>query len=296
MTLFLGVDGGGSKTRAIVCDVHGSIVAEGEGPSSNPISVGFEQAGAALKGAVAATSVRRDAIAAGCFGVAGVDREEDRTRLERWVIAQDFAPRAVVVHDSELVLAAGTPDGWGVGLICGTGTIAFGTARSGQRARAGGLGWLIGDEGSGYAIGVAALRAAMHSVDGRNSATTLLAAVLEEYHLETPADLVAHVYRPAATRAEIARLARVVLALQDAGDASARAIIVQAATDAGALVSTVMRRLGEPDAPLALAGGLVAHAGYRADICSRGGVPEARTILVDDPARGAVILARRLVA
>jgi len=297
--LLLGVDGGGSKTRAIVCTLQGVVLGAGAAPSSNLNSVGMDRAKAALRSAVDAATATAGAgaprFAAACFGVAGLNREEDRVRFEQWVVEQQFAPRVSVVNDSEIVLAAGTPDGWGMGLICGTGSIAFGRSRDGARqAQAGGWGWLMGDEGSGYAIGVAALRAATQAADGRSEARALLSGVLEAWGLASPPDLIAYGYRPEATRAEVARLASVVFRLSDAGDAHARAIVDDAAAGAALLVTTLARALGEPDAPLALAGGLLSgHAGYRTAICERAGVPAERARVVQDPAQGAIVLARR---
>lgn len=307
MRVALGVDGGGSKTRALVevieGDGDGRVVGAYEAASSNPKSVGVEAARRALtdaaRGALAAAGVTGESAAA-CFGVAGLDREEDRAAMETWARAQGFAPpeRTRVVHDAELVLAAGTPEGWGLGLVCGTGSVAFGASRDGRRARAGGWGWLMGDEGSGYALGVDALRTATQHADGRRTdGARLLAAVMQAWDVAMAEDLIARAYAPETTRAEVAKLAGVALRLADEGDGVARQIVDGGAAAAALLVTTVARSLGAEGAPLAVAGGLVAgHAGYRAAICARAGVVAERVRVVDDPARGALVLARRSLA
>ena len=138
-------------------------------------------------------------MAAVGLGLAGVDRPEDRALFEGWAAGRFGGAPVVIANDAELVLAAGTPDGWGIALISGTGSIVFGRSPHGEMARAGGWGHILGDEGSGYAIGVEALRAVMRAFDGRGPATALTDAVLLHWSLKTPPDLVGRVYRdPAA--------------------------------------------------------------------------------------------------
>jgi N-acetylglucosamine kinase-like BadF-type ATPase len=297
MTLLLGVDGGGTKTRAVLCrdDV---VVGEGEGPSSNPLAVGEAAALEAIGQAIgrAAASANGAEIAAVCIGLAGVDREYERARIEHHVQNARFAPRAAVVHDSELVLAAGTPDGIGIGLVCGTGSLAFGRAPDGRRARAGGWGPIVDDEGSGYAIGAALLRAAARSEDGRRPAPAVAAAVREAFGASTFIDVVASIHRPDAVRADVARLAPIAFRLALAGDAAARAIIDAAADVAAGLIRAVEATLGAKGLPVALAGGLcVREASYRESICARLGIAKDLVAVVADPALGAVALARALV-
>ncbi|MFI5184207.1 MAG: N-acetylglucosamine kinase, partial [Vicinamibacteria bacterium] len=152
--LLLAVDGGGTKTQAQVADLGGNVLARGLGPSSNHHRVGFEESARAMTTAIegalqhvlgprsmghgpAWRSVR---IVAACFGLAGVDVPEDEAQISSWVKAQAIAKDFVVVNDSELVLAAGTPDGWGVALISGTGSVCLGRTREGRSLRVGGWG------------------------------------------------------------------------------------------------------------------------------------------------------------
>ena len=98
--------------------------------------------------------------------------------MSAWVKQQEVAPAFLVVNDIELIMAGGTPDGWGVALISGTGSNCLGRARDGSIARVGGWGALMGDEGSGYALGARALRVAGQAFDGRAEAPALLDAAL----------------------------------------------------------------------------------------------------------------------
>src|SRR5688500_7590818 len=126
--LLLAVDGGGTKTQAVVSDLDGKVLARGLAPSSTVHNVGFEQSCQALTIAIevaiftvlvpqalAEGRVRRYArIAAACFGLAGVDSKEDEVEVSRWVRELEISSRFTVINDSELILAAGTPEGWGV--------------------------------------------------------------------------------------------------------------------------------------------------------------------------------------
>ena len=195
--LLLGLDGGGSKTLALLTDAAGHVVGRGMAGASNYQNIGEIAAWAALDPAIAAAfadaASQPSAVAAVGLGLAGVDRPEDRALFEGWAAKRFGGAPVVIANDAELVLAAGTPDGWGIALISGTGSIVFGRSPQGEMARAGGWGHIMSDEGSGYAIGVEALRAVMAPFDGRGPATALTDAVLAHWSLKTPPDLVGRV-------------------------------------------------------------------------------------------------------
>ena len=297
--LFLGIDGGGSKTRALLADQTGALLGVGTAPSSNYQSVGWEAATGALQTAI--TAAMQDApphgtIVSACFGLAGVDRPADREVYSAWVTRQAFAPRFTIVNDAELVLAAGTPAGWGVALICGTGSICYGRAPDGRTVRAGGWGYLLGDEGSGYDIGVQALRRATQTADGRANARTILDVILEHWKLTEPVELIGYVYRPETTRATIAALGERIATLAGRGDADAQAIMDRAALDLGRLVAAVVHKLDLAEPPVALGGGLVTNnPELQERIMAHAEVPLGPPCAVDDPARGALVIARRLL-
>ncbi|HEX6290723.1 MAG TPA: BadF/BadG/BcrA/BcrD ATPase family protein [Herpetosiphonaceae bacterium] len=297
--LILGVDGGGSKTRALLAGCDGAILGVGTARSSNYQSVGWDAATSALRQAIDAAlshAGANDTIVAACFGLAGVDRPADRELYTAWVTRQAFAPRFTIVNDAELVLAAGTPTGWGVALICGTGSICYGRAPDGRTARAGGWGYLLGDEGSGYDIGVQALRLATQTADGRAQAHAVLSAILDHWQLTDASALIGHVYRPETTRAMIATLGGQIANLAAQGDSDAQAIMDRAALELGRLAAAVVRRLDLSEPPVACGGGLlVANAGLQQGIVAHAGVPLGPLRTVDDPARGALVIARRLL-
>ncbi len=306
--LLLVVDGGGTKTQAIVTDLAGTVLGRGLGPSSNLHNVGFNETCRALTEAIegalmhvlgpgvraAGPGWRSARIAAACFGLAGVDAPEDEVQMARWVREQTIAARFMVVNDAELVLAGGTPEGWGVALISGTGSVCLGRSRDGRTARVGGWGPLLGDEGSGYDIAMRALRLATQAADGRAAAPALLKAVLEHWSLRDPAMLIRFVHDPARTPAELARLATVALALAVKGDAAARCVVDEAARELARHVDTVVRSLRLKRPPLAVAGGLL---GGQLRAATLGAIKSEMGPVryVADPSQGAVALARRLL-
>ncbi len=304
-TLLLGLDGGGSKTLALLADAAGRVMGRGAAGSSNYQNIGAEAAWAALDAAIAAAfadaGMTPGPVAAVCLGLAGVDRPEDRALFEGWAAGRFGAAAVIIANDAEIVLAAGTPAGWGVALISGTGSIVFGRHPSGAMARAGGWGHILGDEGSGYAIGLAALRAVMAAFDGRGPATALTEAVLAHWGLASPTDLVGRVYRQGADTSEIAALARLVDAAAAAGDGVALEILRQAGRDLALTVEAVVRRLALPaPTPTALAGGVVVH-GRQARAAFLAAAAERHLALdpvtpVVEPAQGAVRLAVALLS
>ena len=167
----LGIDGGGTTTEAWLAEPGCHVLGRGTAGPSNAKAVGPEAARQALdtaiRGAFHAAGLTSSPVDVICLGLAGFDRPDDRKILAGWADEAGWARRIVMVNDGDLVIAAGTPEGWGVGVIAGTGSIAVGRAKDGRTARAGGWGHLIGDEGSAYGIVLDALRLVARRADGR---------------------------------------------------------------------------------------------------------------------------------
>jgi N-acetylmuramic acid 6-phosphate etherase len=156
-----------------------------------------------------------------------------------------------------IALASGTSSElYGVVVISGTGMIVYGVDKTGQRRRAGGWGALLGDKGSGYAIGIAALTAIANATDGLGPPTTLQDFVLKHVGLARPQDLIGWLYSDVSW-ARFAALAPLVVQAAERGDPVANTIIQQAASDLTATVMAVVHGLGLEQAhfPLVLAGG-----------------------------------------
>jgi N-acetylglucosamine kinase-like BadF-type ATPase len=265
--LILGIDGGGTKTVALLAKASEqggpTVIARGSSGASNPRSVGFELAAAALNAAVAAAfhaaGIPPGTVAAACLGLAGAGRESERRELQSWADARRLAARFVQVHDALPVLAAGAPDLCGIALIGGTGSLAFGRNQAGDSARCGGWGYLFGDEGSGYSLAREALRAVAHEADGRGPATSLTERLLSRLRISRAENLVEAIYHADVDRATVASLADLVLEAARAHDPVAIALVDRAAGDLAEMVVAVAARLrfGEEPFPLALTGGLL---------------------------------------
>lgn len=296
--LIVGVDGGGTKTTALSADVDGRIVHQGTAGPSNYHTVGFETACEAIETAVSAALLNAG-LAALCLGLAGVGRQEDVLRFQAWAKEKYPDIPLLVVNDAEILLAAGASDRAGLALVCGTGSIVYGRTADGRLVRAGGWGYLFGDEGSGYAIGVASLKAVMWAEDGRGRPTLLTSLILERRQLKTAQDLIRSIYGADSPRTEIAGLADLAERAAAQGDAVARSILDQAAKDLALTVQAAYQKLGSRPIPLALAGGtilnnkLLASAFRKA--CVELGLVFSTIKEVREPAEGALILARRLL-
>jgi N-acetylmuramic acid 6-phosphate etherase len=299
----LGVDGGGSKTVALLADAAGQIIGRGSAGPSNQQVVGFERACATIESAImtafADAQIEPQPVAAMCLGLAGVDRPEDHRRFQAWANTCWPHVKLSIANDATLVLAAGTPDGWGLALVGGTGSIAYGRDAHGRHERAGGWGYLLGDEGSSYAIGLAALQAVTRAADGRAAPTMLMDAILGHWALPTPQALIGHVYGGQLAPVMIAGLAMLVEETAAAGDAVAQEIIAEACHELALALHAVARRLELPaPTPCALAGGLLLNRPRVAE----GVLHAARKLelqldpvtLVAEPALGAVRVAARL--
>jgi N-acetylmuramic acid 6-phosphate etherase len=301
--LYLGIDGGGTHTVALLASPAAggwTILGRGTAGPSNRQAVGTKRALAALdesvSAAFAAAHLPRCPVASACLGLAGADRADDRTVIREWAERVCLAGKVEVTSDAAILLAAGTPEGWGLVLIAGTGSIAFGKSADGRRARSGGWGYLLGDEGSAYALVMSALQAVARAADGRSPATSLTERILNRFGLKQLPELIPAVYRGGRDRTEFAALAPLVIeAAED--DAIAARIVEEGARELAMAGEAVARQLGWKDpVPVALAGGLlVGSDGYRQKVLQslrERGLQVEPVVVVEEPAQGAVKLAR----
>ncbi|MDX2022747.1 MAG: BadF/BadG/BcrA/BcrD ATPase family protein [Deltaproteobacteria bacterium] len=295
----IGVDGGGSKTVAVVADDQGRIKGRGEAGTSNHHVVGWRAAFAAIAQAIGsanaeAGATKQRALSA-CVGIAGADSVKDQGHALAWLKRQGLADHNLVVNDGALLLGA-TGQQEGVAVVSGTGSIAWGRNTLGRHARSGGWGHLIGDEGSGYQLSIEAMRHTVTAADGREPWGPLPQAVLRFYGCKDPAGLLPLIYGPQVTKAELARLAPVVFRLAGRGDPLARRLVDDAAAALAALVKAVSRELGLRRPPLAFGGSLLVRQKALRDALLghlRGSI--GKVVVVRDPARGAVQLAREQI-
>jgi N-acetylglucosamine kinase-like BadF-type ATPase len=166
--------------------------------------------------------------------------------------------RVIVTNDALVALVAGAGHAPGIVIIAGTGSIAYGHDGKGTAARAGGWGYVLGDEGSGYWIGRLALRAVVRQADGRGRPTTLTPRILGHFEVARPEDLIHEVYYRNIKPSAIAALARYVEQAQLEGDSVARTILENGVRELLASAESVTRQLSLAEAPFTfvLAGGI----------------------------------------
>ncbi len=297
--LLLGIDGGGSKTTTLLARVDGTVIGRGSGGASNYQATGLQSALTELDAAVhrAASAAGNLPIVSVCLGMAGVDRSEDRDAFSGWATARFPGAKVKLVSDAHLVLAAGAGEAAGVALISGTGSIAYAQDGNGNTARAGGWGYLLGDEGSGYRIALDGLQAVTRAWDGMEQPTALTEVMLSALRLEAPPDLVRKLYREQMSRPEIARLAAQVIECARAGDPAAGQIMQDAAAHLAGFAAAASRKLGlKGPLPCAIAGGLLVHTPALRDAliaqARSAGLELAPVIVVEEPAIGAIVLAK----
>lgn len=281
------------------------LLGQGRGGPANPRSAGFDRATLswddAIDRAFQDARLPRQEVAAACFALAGTDRDSDRRTVQRWAAGRKVARCLKLVNDAEPILIDGTPAGWGIALIAGTGSFAFGRNDQGQSERVGGWGYIFGDEGSGYALSVAGLRAAAQAADGRGAQTRLLARFQDALSVTSPMRLIEAIYRHDVDRRAIAQLATVVVDAALDGDTVANELLEVAAGELANMVSALCRRLemSTSSLPLALAGSLLLRgASLQARLLTRLAETHAITPTlgeVHQPVRGALTIARGLL-
>lgn len=288
---YLGIDGGGSKTLAIVVDAQGRERGRGLAGCANYNSAGLDQAVENIHAAVeqAMQTVRHHVLPHKAWlGIAGIDRTHDHDTL--FPRLRTLAQVIHLTNDAELVLSA-LENALGVALIAGTGSIALGRNAHGTTARAGGWGHIVGDEGSGYDMGRQGLQAALRAIDGRGQKTILLELFLKLWNLDSADDLLGQIY-PDDSKARIAGLSTHVLRAAREGDEVARTIVQRAADELALAVKAVSDTLGfaQIPVPLALGGGILLHEpDFRRQVLNRIGhyLAIGQVLVVEQPALSA---------
>lgn len=228
-TAYLGLDGGGTRTVALLVDESGRVVAFQRGASTNFHVVGEATAKANLftlfEQLLNQSNLTRDNLRSICLGLSGCDRPEDKRLIGQWLEEYGVKDRALIVNDAVIALAGGTLADIGMLVISGTGSIFFARGLDGKTRRVGGWGPLLADEGSGYHLGREALRAVMRAYDGYEPPTLLSELLIDVLGLERVTDLVRWSTSEGLIKDKVAALSRQVFIAAEKGDATANAII-----------------------------------------------------------------------
>ena len=255
----LGIDVGGTKTVCLLADNDARILAEGREEGANLQGAGklaLEKVlHLVMESTLAGTGVIPSAI---CLGIAGVDRAADEAVVRGIMGRIGYKARILVVNDALIALQAGVGDAPGIVIVSGTGSIAYGRNIDGEASRAGGWGYVLGDEGSGYWIGRLALRAVVRHADGRGRITSLTPRLLSHFGARQASELINKVYHEELAPRSIAALAKYVQEARDEGDMVAAGILNRAADELMTAATAVMNRLELTDTAFTfvLAGGM----------------------------------------
>jgi glucosamine kinase len=307
MAFYLGIDGGGTKTRCLLGD-ETTVIARSTAGGSNVVRLGEQSARDALhigiKQVCASANVSPSKIDAVCMGAAGAARPEIAAMLRQILLEITSGTASInieVTGDMEIALEAAFGSGPGVMAIAGTGSIVYGRDSSGRVARAGGWGFAISDEGSGHWIGRRAISGVLSAHD-RNAKTALTAMVLHAWKLESLDQLVLQANKTPAP--DFPRLFPIVLHAAEGHDAVARNVLEAAGKELAFLMKTVLQRLttdaSAPPLPVATTGSvfrqsqIVRQVFYNEVQANFPGVTVRQEPV--DPVEGALARARRMRA
>ncbi len=256
-SLQIGVDGGASRSRAILVNEREKLLEEAEGAGLNPLAVGWDAFAKNYKKLLAAllrkTPPRE--IQGLCAGLAGVGDKRVRARVHKEI--QQLLPNAEihVITDAEAALWGAFRGGPGLLLIAGTGSICLGMNAQGKTARSGGFGRLLGDEGGGYWMGIEAIKQALKQADRGVQSSAMITAICKEYGLKEIREMVPLIYSSEMTGEKAARLAPRIFDLTKS-NVAARRIVASAGEHLGDLVVNTAWKLRLADPEVALWGGL----------------------------------------
>jgi glucosamine kinase len=257
---WMGVDGGGSSLRVTIVDDSLHPLGEAHAETANPKVIGehaaAERIHMAILAAISNAQLQPADIAGVGIGIAGADTVHSEVWLRE--VVSEVLPQARLVPsaDYEIALVGALGERRGILVLAGTGSLAYGVNAHGESMLVGGWGYLLGDEGGGYWLGLEALRALIADVEGRGEPTLLHNLLLDHLNLVHPRDLVKWMYATQRTR-DVAALAPLVLRAAESGDAVALSLVNRGADALLSFTHTVMRRLKTDNPQIAFAGGLL---------------------------------------
>jgi N-acetylglucosamine kinase-like BadF-type ATPase len=261
----LGIDGGGSKTDAVLMGRDGRVIAARRVPSAGYAETGDErfldQVGAAVTSACAEVGIdpaRGPVADLGVFCLAGADLPVDDRRILRGLRRRAWVGEPILRNDTFAVLRAGTDRSWGVGVVCGTGTNCSGVAPDGGIFRLPAVGGISGDWGGGWDLGEAALWYAIRAQDGRGPRTSLRDAVPAHFGMRRPSQVMEALYLRRLPEERLPGLAPVVFAEAAANDEVARSLVDRQADEVATMAGVAIRklRMASLDPDVVLGGGI----------------------------------------
>lgn len=248
MQLVIGIDGGGTKTEAIALDLERNILLRLTGESTNPHAVTFPTAlnnlGKLLDALSTSPEVKGAQWKAVALGLSGISTVEEQNAVYRYmkIYQEDRGLHfdCSLQNDAQIALMATLGREEGIIAISGTGSIVFGLTPAAEQYRAGGWGHILGDEGSGYDIGLRTLKAVTRSYDGILPPTRMTELLLQEYGFPAVSDLRSYIYKESVHKSDIAKFAEIGVRACEQGDSTAFNLVAQSARDLAAAAIAVI--------------------------------------------------------
>ncbi|WP_025683165.1 BadF/BadG/BcrA/BcrD ATPase family protein [Paenibacillus maysiensis] len=309
MKVYVGLDGGGTKTDAAALDEQGALLARCTGGPSNPHSIGFEVALTEVMSVIDEVleqlHSKNEDCASICLGMSGFDTKEEcdllQSSVQRHLLERGLVLPVFVRSEGEIALMAALGSRSGALIISGTGSICYGYLPDGSLLRTGGWGHYLGDEGSGYQVGLRTLKTVMRSFDAIHPPTIMTDMIMREYGFQRITDLKGYIYNPAHSKAQIAAFAKICVQAATQGDDAAAGILVSEAEALADTAAALLRRSPTlQQGQAVLSGSMFRYAPlFREALCGRLQESFGGLVFVDGsrgapPSVGAARLAREL--
>lgn len=298
----IGIDGGATKTTAVLADLNRNILAERSSGPANFLIIGTDKVAKTISDLIldlcndAEVNIQNIEIV--CMGLTGAGREEDAEKIKNAVLDywhNNYSSKIknlIVTSDARIALEGAFSGRPGIILIAGTGSIIFGKDRSGTLYRVGGFGRYIGDEGGGYSIGRLGLQAVAKYFDGRGPETKLLQILQEKFGINSPEDLINKVYNE---NIDFASLAPFVIQCAEEGDEPCREILRKEAEELVLHIKAIKDKIRVRTVYISFLGGLLSAENYYSKLLRKiilQKIEGVNVILPEHPpAYGAVLLA-----
>jgi len=278
MKYVLGVDGGGTKTTAVIAGADREVIAESTSGASSFPSVGIQKAienlNRAVSGAIENSGAGSNMIfESSCFGFAGFNVPDD-IKVYRKIVGNNRLKkhlnknRVLIYNDTRIGLEAGSSAKDKIIIIAGTGSNCFGINDEGEQAGSTGWDYMLADEGSGYGVSVKALKAVMRAYDGRGEKTMLTGAILGELGLKNETGIVKWIYEKPFSKERISIFSKLACKCAYNGDDISQKILYGEAMESALSVITIAERLklSKREFDLVFVGGLFKCEKYFKDI------------------------------
>ncbi len=257
--IILGVDSGSTKTMCAIVNESFEVLGVGISGPSNYHVVGIEQAkknvSLSIESACYNAGLQRgNQFDIGCFGMGGLDNERDRQIISGFITSLNISKEYEIVNDVVVAYYAVTLGEPGVGVVAGTGSIAYASDGKGTTARAGGWGWLIGDEGSAFYIAREALAFATKAFDGRGSYTEIINLAKKHFGISNFEEIITAIYQDLPAPRDLSLFAEAVSLAAEEGDAIAREILAKAGRELALSAEAAARKVGITDLQIVVGG------------------------------------------